>query len=149
MASMTMEELKHDCDLWDQDVKPILGETDILIYPFGADIAGVEKYTGERYRELRRRGFRSFFLVDSSNKAWGQLEPGYFRGARINVDGITMGITLRGDRPVLDPFFDTASLVDPSRPETVHSPTYKYVAPPKPGKGGGAPASSAKATTTY
>lgn len=124
LGAMDLADLKADCEMWIADVQPILGETDMLIYPFGADIAGTETYAGPKYEYLRSIGFRSFFLVDGSTKAWGQLEPGYYRGSRINVDGISLAAALDGSRPVLDEFMDAASVVDDARPKTVHSPSY-------------------------
>ncbi|WP_248122361.1 polysaccharide deacetylase family protein [Micrococcus lacusdianchii] len=124
LGAMDLAELKEDCEMWIADVQPVLGETDMLIYPFGADIAGTETYSGPKYEYLRSIGFRSFFLVDGSAKAWGQLEPGYYRGSRINVDGISLAAALDGSRPVLDEFIDSSSVVDDARPETIHSPSY-------------------------
>ncbi|MBD4678128.1 polysaccharide deacetylase, partial [Xanthomonas citri pv. citri] len=68
----------------------------------------------ERYRYLRDLGYRSFFLVDGTSKAWGQLEPGYYRGSRINVDGISLAAAVSGERPVLEEFFDPRSVLDPA-----------------------------------
>ena len=124
MAQMSLADLKEDCERWIEDVQPIVGPTDMLIYPFGADIAGIEKYSGPEYEYLRSLGFRSFFLVDGSSKAWGQLEPGYYRGSRINVDGISLAGAKDGSRPVLDEFMDVDSVLDPARPESIHAPSY-------------------------
>lgn len=118
VGKVTLEQLTKDSALWTAEVQPILGETDMYIYPFGADIAGIEKYgtANAKYRHLRGLGFRSFFLVDGTAKAWGQLQPGYYRGSRINVDGISLKAAKDGVRPVLDEFFDTASVLDAKRP---------------------------------
>lgn len=144
VPKLDMEELEFDTDLWHAEVEPILGPTDMLIYPFGADVARTEKYDehNERYVYLRDRGYRSFFLVDGTSKAWGQLEPGYYRGSRINVDGISLRGAKDGSRPVLDEFFDTASVLDPKRPASIAGSQ-------KTGEGAaaGAPGSQAPAPT--
>lgn len=36
----------RDTDRWEQWVEPLIGETDTLIYAFGGDIRGIEKYSG-------------------------------------------------------------------------------------------------------
>ena len=38
MTQASLEDVKKDNELWQQEVAPILGKTNILIYPFGADI---------------------------------------------------------------------------------------------------------------
>ena len=37
VPKLTMEELEFDMGHWHEEVEPILGPTDMLIYPFGAD----------------------------------------------------------------------------------------------------------------
>lgn len=121
VPKLDSEELEFDMGLWHAEVEPILGATDMLIYPFGADIARTEKYAedNEKYRYFRDLGYRSFFLVDGTAKAWGQLEPGYYRGSRLNVDGISLKAAIDGRRPVLDEFFDARSVLDPARPASI------------------------------
>ena len=137
VPKLTMEELEFDMRHWHEEVEPILGPTDMLIYPFGADVTGPGKYTAdnERYRYLRELGYRSFFLVDGTSKAWGQLEPGYYRGSRINVDGISLAAAVSGERPVLEEFFDPRSVLDPARPESIRGPKKPSPAPSAPVRG--------------
>ncbi|MCV7578034.1 polysaccharide deacetylase family protein [Micrococcus luteus] len=134
VPKLTMEELEFDMRHWHEEVEPILGPTDMLIYPFGADVTGPGKYTedNERYRYFRELGYRSFFLVDGTSKAWGQLEPGYYRGSRINVDGISLAAAVSGERPVLEEFFDPRSVLDPARPESIRGPKKPSPAPSSP-----------------
>ena len=58
-------------------------------------------------------------LVDGTAKAWGQLEPGYYRGSRINVDGISLKAAIDGDNDVLQHFFDPRAVLDPARPASI------------------------------
>ncbi|GAA1497497.1 hypothetical protein [Paeniglutamicibacter kerguelensis] len=44
MGKTPMPRFARDMKLWDAEVRPIIGDTDQLIYPFGADIARVERY---------------------------------------------------------------------------------------------------------
>lgn len=95
----------------------------------------------ERYQYMRSLGYRSFFLVDGTAKAWGQLEPGYYRGSRINVDGISLEAAISGKRPVLDEFFDSRSVLDPARPASIRGTQQSPAAPP--GGQSGSPSPSA------
>lgn len=84
-----LEKLQTDAKKWDEQVKPIIGDTDVLIYAFGGDIAGIEKYSGAKYDTLKSYGFKYFCNVDSA-KHWVQIHDGYVRQGRRNVDGYRM-----------------------------------------------------------
>lgn len=112
------DSIRADNQKWMSDVAPIVGKTDLLIYPFGADISGVAEYSGAKYDYLKGAGYSFYFNVDGSTTAWGQWGDGYLREARINVDGLSMKAEL-GGRKVLDAFFDTKSVLDPARPASI------------------------------
>lgn len=110
--------IKADSKRWNTEVRPILGDTDLLIFPFGADISkGSKPYAGPRYGHYKADGFRYFFGVDATTEAWSQLHGEYLRQARINVDGIRLKGNVRGREKSLDPFFDSRSVIDPARPK--------------------------------
>lgn len=107
-----------DAKRWDADVKPIIGATKEIIYPFGADISDVTPYSEKnpKFHLLHDvEGFDYFANVDGSKTAWQQLSGPSFRQGRINVDGISMGEALKGHSKVLSSFFDVKSTVDPER----------------------------------
>lgn len=114
----SVDRIRSDNEKWMSDVAPIVGKTDLLIYPFGADISGVAEYSGDKYDYLKGQGYSFYFNVDGSTTAWGQWGDGYLREARINVDGLSMKAELDG-RKVLDAFFDTKSVLDPARPPSI------------------------------
>lgn len=51
MTQASLEDVK-DNELWQQEVAPILGKTNILIYPFGADISDWQPYSAENQNLL-------------------------------------------------------------------------------------------------
>lgn len=118
MGEKPLEKVDADLQRWDEEVGTLVGETDLLIYPFGADIAGPEQYEeGDvRYRRLRDHGFAYFFTVDGSTLAWQQRHGEYFRQARMNIDGIRLRATAAGEEHVLDPVLDAGAILDPARP---------------------------------
>lgn len=144
VPKLELDELQRDLELWHGEVEPILGPTDMMIYPFGADVARTGKYEAdnERYQYMRSLGYRSFFLVDGTAKAWGQLEPGYYRGSRINVDGISLEAAISGKRPVLDEFFDSRSVLDPARPASIRGTQQSPAAPPGGQSGSASPSAT-------
>ena len=117
-TNSSLSRIKADTKRWKADVEPIVGPTDLLIYPFGADISGVAGYKGDKFGYLKSEGFSFYFNVDGSTAAWGQWGERYLREARINVDGISMKAAVNG-RKVLDEFFDVKSVLDPQRPASI------------------------------
>ncbi|MDR2082852.1 MAG: hypothetical protein LBP35_04490 [Candidatus Ancillula trichonymphae] len=78
----TVQSVLNDDELWDKGMKPILGPTDLFVYPFGQDLAGVEEYSGAKFNNLYNRGFRYFANVDGSQPSWIQVHAKYVRGKR-------------------------------------------------------------------
>ena len=114
-TASSLGDIERDTRMWKAEVRPIVGPTDMLVYPFGADISGLPAYGGNKYQYLRAQGFSYYFNIDASRTAWGQMGPDYLREARINVDGISLTAALHG-RPVLRTFFDPASVAEGSHP---------------------------------
>ncbi len=108
--------VEEDSDKWENTVQPIVGETDIILYPHGSDIHTWRPYTtsNEKFNVLYEDGYRYFFNVDSSTY-WNQLGPNYFRGGRRNIDGIRM----YHNPDKLADLFDVESVFDPTRPTPV------------------------------
>lgn len=103
-----------DAKKWNDEVTPIIGKTDVMIYANGFDIAGIERYSGERYELLKNYGFDYFCNVDS-HKSWVQLTDGYLRQGRRNLDGYRM----YHNPELLEDLFDSKAIFDPSRPVPV------------------------------
>lgn len=117
-TNSSLGSIQADTQKWKADVEPIVGPTDLLIYPFGADISGVAGYQGDKFDYLKSQGYSFFFNVDGSVPAWGQWGDKYLREARTNVDGISMKAAMDG-RKVLTKFFDVKSVLDPERPTSI------------------------------
>ncbi|MBP5158901.1 MAG: polysaccharide deacetylase family protein [Lachnospiraceae bacterium] len=115
MTTNSVEKVIYDTDKWKAEVEPILGPTDIYIYPFGADICDWRGYKGEKYEYLKKAGFTYFCNVDSA-QYWIQIHDEYFRMGRINADGERLYHTPEK----LQYFFDPADVFDPARPTPVN-----------------------------
>ena len=77
-----LSSLTHDQRLWDEQVKHILGDTDLFMYPYGA---GVERQA-DKHKFLRDQGFRVFFGV---GRGFGHNEfKEYLYFERRNIDGV-------------------------------------------------------------
>jgi len=115
-GNISSQKLAEDVQKWEDQVQPIVGDTDILLYPFGSDIAGVGKYSGDKYDTLYAAGFRYFCNVDSA-KHWVQIRDDYVRMARRDIDGYRM----YWNPEKLEDLFDVNSVFDPARPTPVPS----------------------------
>ena len=76
--------VKEDLGKWSEKITPILGETDILVYPTGGDIKGHDSYSGTKYDALHEFGFRCFIGVENG-AAWGMTTGEYARQTRTLV----------------------------------------------------------------
>lgn len=108
----TPSKIEYDLSKWDREVAPIVGKTDILLYPFGADICSWRGYEGEKYDIVKNHGYWYFCNVDST-QYWIQLRDGYMRMGRINTDGERFVKTPEK----LEFMFDVDYVFDTSRPK--------------------------------
>lgn len=117
-GNLTPERVERDSDKWENTVQPIIGDTDVILYPHGSDIAGVEKYNfqNKKFAALYEDGYRYFFNVDG-HTYWNQLGDNYFRGGRRNLDGYRM---FHNPKKLSD-LFDVDQVFDKSRPTPVPS----------------------------
>lgn len=102
--------LKEDLDKWFAEITPVLGETDILVYPNGGDIKGQEAYSGGKYDALHSYGFR-YFLGVNNGSSWGMTAPEYVRQQRT----IVTAENLASNPEWYAGMFDAATVLDASR----------------------------------
>ena len=76
--------IQEDLDKWTEQIAPILGQTDILVYPTGGEIKGHEPYSGSKYDTLHTAGFRYFVGVENG-VTWGMTASEYARQTRTLV----------------------------------------------------------------
>lgn len=76
--------IQEDLQKWSDQIVPILGQTDILVYPTGGDIKGQESYSGSKYDTLHGYGFR-YFVGTADGTVWGMTTGEYARQYRTLV----------------------------------------------------------------
>lgn len=116
-TNASAESVATDTQKWEDQVESLVGDTDIFIYPHGADIAGIDKYSGAKYDTLYNAGFRFFCNVDGSTTHWVQIWNNYVRQGRRNLDGYRMWY----NPELLDDLFNAQDVFDPARPTPVPS----------------------------
>ena len=72
---------------WKQKTEPVVGSTDLLLYPQGTDIASWKDYSSDdqKFTYLKEQGFDYFFNIDSLNPYWVQIRTDYFRQGRMDA----------------------------------------------------------------
>jgi len=81
LPNVPMSWFTNDNNRWDREVKPLLGETDLYIYPFGAGLESQE----DKHKILREKNFNLFFGVGAG---FSYSERGdYIYLDRRNIDG--------------------------------------------------------------
>ena len=81
--------VQEDLDKWTAEILPVLGSTDILVYPTGGDIKGQEAYSGSKYDALHGYGFR-YFVGTGSGASWGMTATQYARHIRTIVSAVNL-----------------------------------------------------------
>lgn len=114
VSQISLERLQADTQKFKENVDPLIGGTDIIIFAFGADLTGVEDYSGDKFEYLKNQGYNYYCNVDSS-KYYVQLRDRYFRMGRRNLDGYRMYY----NPDLLTDLFDANAVFDPARPVPV------------------------------
>ncbi|MBR2047447.1 MAG: hypothetical protein IJ960_02515 [Oscillospiraceae bacterium] len=109
-ASMSAAAITGDLELWKAEVTPLLGDVDILVFPYD-DIGNTNLYNGPKFEVLQEYGFCYFIRKDSSTPFWGQISSDYARMSRREVTGNLM----HKSADWFDDLFDSARVLDSAR----------------------------------
>lgn len=111
MLEKSFEFVKKDTLRWLEEVAPIIGPTDIFIFPFGIDIeTTMGHYSSDKYKFLKEVGFNYFCGVYS--KPWMHIKDDYVRMTRRPLDG--QALLQFPER--LEDLFNVGEIIDPERP---------------------------------
>lgn len=83
---MSAKEISQEMTNWKNQVTPILGETQVLV--FARENGGISDYTGAVFSTLSDTGFQYF--VDDGEKPMVKINTTYVRQTRIMVTGMNM-----------------------------------------------------------
>ena len=116
VSERSVEDIKTDTEKWLNYVAPLIGDTDMIIFAFGADIGSWQNYTHEnaKFDYLKSKGFSIYCNVDGS-QYWVQFGSDYMRQGRRNLDGYRMYY----NPDMLSDLFDVSQVWDDSRPTPV------------------------------
>ena len=116
VGEASLERLQTDTQKWLDYVKPLVGDTNVIIFAFGSDLGDWQPYTSdnEKFAYLKSMGFDIYCNVDST-QYWVQFGENYMRQGRRNLDGYRMYY----NPEMLEDLFDAGEVFDKSRPTPV------------------------------
>ena len=117
VGDASLQRIMTDTEKWMENVAPIIGGTDVIIFAHGQDLGRWGNYdkNNEKYQYLREQGFNVFCNVDSTQYAtW--LGDNYLRQGRRNLDGYRIYYNAIGNQDNVSDLFDAAEILDPERP---------------------------------
>lgn len=117
VGTVSFERLQNDTTRWKENVEPIVGATDTIIFAHGEDLAGWnENYEGnDKYEYLKGQGFHYFCNVDSKQYSV-RITENYVRQGRRNLDGYRIYFNSIGETDNVSDLFNASEIIDPKRP---------------------------------
>lgn len=111
-ADISATEIQADQKHWTDEVTPILGKVDILVFARNSEIGDTNSsYSGQKFNALSELGYKYYLGASSDGTPWASVESGYFRQHRVMITG--SGLT--GTPQIYSAYFDAATVVDPAR----------------------------------
>lgn len=110
-ADLSSTEIQADQKHWTDEVTPILGDVDILVYARSSEIGDSSPYSGAKFNVLYGLGYRYFLGSNTDGRTWASMESGCFRQSRILVTGSA----LKSTPQIFADYFNAASVLDPAR----------------------------------
>ena len=105
-GKLSAQEIKADLDKWMDEVTPIVGQIDKLIY---AQKTEIEEYSGNKYNVLYNAGFRYF--INHGNKPSATVTNEYVRQNRLMVTGNQMAYAAS----LYSQYFDASLILNDQR----------------------------------
>lgn len=117
IGEVSLERLMRDTQKWKENVEPIVGFTDTIVFAHGQDLGEWGDYNewDEKYQYLRGQGYRVFCNVDSNlYRTW--FGKDYLRQGRRNLDGLRIYYNAIGEEDNVGDLFEADKVLDPMRP---------------------------------
>lgn len=108
---LSLSEIQADMNLWNDEVVPILGQMDIMVFAQQSDIGDAMLYSGEKYDYLKSLGFDYFIGFGSNGDPFTFIADEYVRQGRLLVTGEN----LVHNASWFNDIFSTKELLDEAR----------------------------------
>lgn len=108
-----LSEIQADMQLWVDEVTPLLGSLDVIVFAQESDINNGMLYSGEKYDYLKSIGFNYFLGLSTEGDSFTFISEEYIRQGRLLVNGTN----LKQNAAWFNGIFNTDDLLDPARGE--------------------------------
>lgn len=112
-GGFSLSEIQADMQLWVDEVTPILGTLDVMVFAQDSDINNGMLYSGEKYDYLKSVGFNYFLGYCADGDSFTFISEEYVRQGRLLVNGTN----LTQNATWFNGIFDTEGLLDSARGE--------------------------------
>ena len=106
-----LSEIQADQQMWNDEVVPLLGAFDIMVFAQNSDINSGMLYTGDKYEYLKSIGYNYFLGFATEGDSFTFVADEYVRQGRLLVTGDTLSQYPNWYNGI----FDTEDLLDPAR----------------------------------
>ena len=111
-GEMKVDKIQEDLAKWKEEVTPLLGEVEYLVYAKNSDIStGTGLYSGEKYEALKGAGFHYYLGFCENNTPWLVRTNEYIRQGRI----VVTGNALQRYPKMFEGLFETIPVLDSNR----------------------------------
>ena len=110
-GKLSLANIQKEMTQWNDEVVPILGNLDIMVFAQNSDIKDGIVYSGEKFDYLQSLGFRFYLSFANENQIFTFISEDYVRQARLLVNGNN----LKSNAKWFSDIFDTENLLDESR----------------------------------
>lgn len=86
-ATINATDIQADLEKWSNDITPVIGDVDILVYALGSDISD---YNGSKYNVMANAGFKYFISNTTNGIPTTEVNVDFVRQYRIMVTGSLM-----------------------------------------------------------
>ncbi len=117
IGDVNLARLMSDTQKWHENVEPLVGKTDTIIFAHGQDLGNWGNYNENdvKFRYLKEQGFHVFCNVDGGQyRTW--FGKDYLRQGRRNLDGYRLYYNAVGKQDNVSDLFDAAEIIDALRP---------------------------------
>lgn len=111
-GSRSIGEIQTDLDKWQDEVAPILGDVNMLVFAKESDISsGTAAYSGDKFNLLQNYGFTHYLGFCTEGTAWFTALNDHVRQGRFLITGYNMLNHAEWFNGIFDPY----SVLDPIR----------------------------------
>lgn len=110
-GKFSLSQIQKEMNKWNDEVVPILGNLDIMVFAQNSDIKSGVLYSGSKFEYLKSQGFKYFLGFCSEGDPFTFIAEDYIRQGRLMVTGNN----LKKNAKWFNTIFDTTDLLDDAR----------------------------------